>query len=312
VSEFTAVHERAISRSTEGSPPELLKIDGETFRARFNRTPFHIQHQLANHPLFDLRRLVALSRRLPEESVKYNGAGIPISTPLYDGPRTGLSTEETIRQIEECGSWMVLKNVEIDPEYRELLDRCLDQIQSHSESLCPGMHQREAFIFVSSPSAVTPYHMDPEHNFLLQIRGEKVLHIWNGRDRSVLSEIELEDYFFGNRKQLVFKEEYRPKATPFALAPGAGLHVPVATPHWVQNGDAVSISFSITFRSRVSERQQIVHRVNRRLRGRGLHPTPYAASPLRDAAKYYAFLAWSGAKKLVTDGMPRQPRRKGA
>ena len=32
---------------------------------------------------------------------------------------------------------------------------------------------REAFIFISSPNTVTPYHMDPEYNFLLQIRGTK-------------------------------------------------------------------------------------------------------------------------------------------
>ena len=140
------------------------------------------------------------------------------------------------------------------------------------------MHQREGFIFISSPSAVTPYHMDPEHNFLLQIRGEKQFNVWDGRDRSVLSEIELEEYFFGNQPQPVYKEEYRPKASRFELAPGDGLHVPVATPHWVQNGDDVSISFSITFRSRVSERQQIVHRVNRGLRRQGANPTPYAAS----------------------------------
>jgi hypothetical protein len=290
----------------------VLEIDGETFRARFNRIAFPIRHHLADHPLFSLERLVGLARRLPEESVKYNAANISVDTRLYEGPRTGLSTEETIRRIEECGSWMVLKNVEIDPDYRGLLDGCLDEIRVHSESICPGMHQREGFIFISSPSAVTPYHMDPEHNFLLQIRGDKQFNVWDGRDRSVLSEIELEEYFSSNQPQPVYKKEYRPKASCFELAPGDGLHVPVATPHWVQNGDDVSISFSITFRSRVSERQQIVHRVNRGLRRQGASPAPYAASPLRDSAKYYAFLALRGVKKRVADWLPSPPRRKRA
>jgi cytochrome P450 len=39
-----------------------------------------------------------------------------------------------------------------------------------SEPLAPGMCQREGFIFISSPGAVTPFHLDPEHNFLLQIK----------------------------------------------------------------------------------------------------------------------------------------------
>ena len=33
----------------------------------------------------------------------------------------------------------------------------------------------QGFIFVSSPNSVTPYHFDPEHNILLQIRGSKVM-----------------------------------------------------------------------------------------------------------------------------------------
>jgi hypothetical protein len=185
-----------------------------------------------------------------------------------------------------------------------LLDRCLDEVQLHSEAVCPGMQRREGFIFISSPLAVTPFHMDPEHNFLLQIRGTKQFNVWDCRDRSVVSEIALEEYFSGIEPQLTFKEEYRPKAIPFELAPGDGLHVPVATPHWLQNGNAVSISFSITFRSVVSERQEIVHRINRQLRRRGVTPVPYAASSVRDAAKHRAYIALRGARRFVVGRMP--------
>jgi hypothetical protein len=312
MSERAAVLDRREFAATGEPASALLELAGETMRARFNRSAFMIRHHLADHPLFSLERLVGLARRLPEEAVKFNGANIPLDTRLYEGPRTGLAPDETIRQIEECGSWMVLKNVEIDPEYRALLDRCLDEVQVHSEAICPQMHQREGFIFISSPLAVTPYHMDPEHNFLLQIRGTKQFNVWDGGDRSVLSEIELEEYFSGIEPQLTFKEEYRPKAIPFELAPGDGLHVPVATPHWLQNGNAVSISFSITFRSVVSERQQIVHRINRQLRRRGVTPVPYAASSLRDAAKYRAYVALRGAKRMLVERMPGRQERRGA
>ena len=66
-------------------------------------------------------------------------------------PRNGLSIEETIRRIEECRSWLVLKYVERDPEYRELLDRCVDEVQALCDPPLPGIDQREAFIFISSP-----------------------------------------------------------------------------------------------------------------------------------------------------------------
>ena len=39
-----------------------------------------------------------------------------------------------------------------------------------------------ARIFVSSPGAVTPFHMDHEHNFILQIRGNKKLYTWDPMD----------------------------------------------------------------------------------------------------------------------------------
>ena len=73
-----------------------------------------------------------------------------------------------MRRIAECGSWMVLKRVEQDPEYAALLDRCLDGVAAQAGVSLPRMLRREGFIFLSSPSAVTPFHLDPEHNFLLQ------------------------------------------------------------------------------------------------------------------------------------------------
>src|SRR5215467_8402889 len=279
--------------------PGLLEMDAEKFRAGFNRAPFLIRHRLADHPLFSLRRLIDLSTRLPEENIKYNAGDVSLATGLYEGPRTGLSVQETIRRIEECRSWMVLKNVEHDPEYRELLNRCLDEVEVYSDLIDPGMRQREGFVFISSPGSITPFHMDPEYNFLLQIRGEKQIGIWDSRDRSVLSEIALERYFSDTDRQIAFKEDYQQKASIFKLTPGTGLHFPVVAPHWVRNGDEVSVSFSVTFRTPASERRRIVYCVNANLRGRGINPTPPGASAFRDLAKHYGFRARSGIKRLL-------------
>jgi hypothetical protein len=292
------IAKRDILTLEDAPAPQLLEIDGEAFRANFNRAPFLINHRLANHPLFSLDRLIELANRLPEEKVKYNGAEISVATGLYEGPRTGLSVRETIRQIEECRSWMVINNVELDPEYGQLLDRCLDEVQLLSEPIDPGMCRREGFIFISSPHSITPFHMDPEYNFLLQIRGKKRISIWDSRDRSVLSEIALEKYFSDAERQIVFKEEYQQKASIFALTPGTGLHFPVVAPHWVRNGAEVSISFSVTFRTPASERQRIVYCANSSLRKRGINPTPQGVSAFRDLAKFYAFSAQGRIRKL--------------
>jgi hypothetical protein len=289
-----------VQRTANERRSALLELDRATFKSKFNREPFTIRHNLADHPLFALPRLIELARRLPAEHVSYNSGDVPVTTGLYKGPQTGLSIEETIRQIEQCRSWMVLKFVEDDPEYRRLLDGCLDEIKPLSESVAPGMQRRQGFIFISSASSVTPYHMDPEYNFLLQVRGNKRVTIWSPADRSVLSERELEDYYSERNFQISFKEEYRAKAKRFTLAPGQGLHFPVTAPHYVENGDEVSISFSITFQTPASERRRFLYGANARLRELGFKPSPVGSSALRDWTKHIAFRAVRFAKRLLT------------
>ena len=277
----------------------LADIDSRVFRSRFNKRPFKIEHHLVDHPLFSLPRLVELSQRLPESRVEYNSGNLPITQDPKSTPRNGLSIEETIRRVEECNSWLVLKNVELDPEYRDLLDGCLDAIDVHTAPLYPGMCQREGFIFISSPGSVTPFHIDPENNFLLQIRGEKQVQLFDPTDRTIVTEEELEAFFTGAHRNLTFRDEFHAKGELFDLLPGEGLHFPVAAPHWVKNGQAVSISFSITFQTDDSRRRQALHRLNSQLRRLGIRPTPFGASPSRDALKYQLVKAIRLAKRLT-------------
>jgi hypothetical protein len=276
-----------------------LQIDPRRFQARFDRQPFLVCHRLAEHPLFALPRLIELARALPEDRVEYNAGDVPVSLDPTRTPRTGLSIDETIRRIEACRSWMVFKNVEQDPEYRALLDACLDQVRQHSESGWPGMTRREGFVFVSSPDSVTPYHMDPEHNFLLQIRGRKRVSLFDGADRALLSERELERFYARGHRNLVFDDANQRKAQVFELTPGDGLYFPVTWPHWVKNGPEVSVSFSITFRTASSDRREILYHVDERLGRLGIRLPPVGRSALADGARYHVFRAVARARRLL-------------
>ena len=280
-------------------PSAWLQIDPVRFQERFDHQPFLVRHGLSDHPLFSLPRLIALARALPEDRVEYNAGDVPVSLDPTQTPRTGLSVDETIRRIEECRSWMVFKTVEWDPDYRALLDACLDQVREQSESRWPGMGRREGFIFVSSPDSVTPYHMDPEHNFLLQIRGRKRVSLFDGGDRRLLSERELEKFYGRGHRNLVFDDRNQTRAQEFELAPGDGLYFPVTWPHWVKNGSEVSVSFSITFRTASSDRREILYRVNERLRRLGVTLPPVGRSGLVDGAKYQAFRTLARAHRLL-------------
>jgi hypothetical protein len=271
----------------------LLSFDRERFRRSFDQQPFAIEHDLAGHPLFELERLVALARALPADRVEYNAGTLPVTQDPSQTPRTGLSVTETIRRIEQCHSWMVLKNVESDAEYRQLGERCLEPMRE----LCPDMRAPELFVFISSPDAVTPYHIDPECNFLLQIRGTKTMRTFPAKDRSVLSEVELERFYAGGPRNLLrLAPETESKAQVFELKPGLGVHVPVNAPHWVRNGPQVSISFSVTFRTDASDRREIAYRINHRLRQLRLRPRPVGHTPAVDGVKYALFDA---ARRLV-------------
>jgi hypothetical protein len=292
--EFSQYGENQTTIGAGGHAP-LLDLQADEFAAHFNRRPFLIGHHLCAHPLFALPSLMELAKRLPGQNIEYNAGNIPMSVDPDKTPRTGLSIDETIRRIAECKSWMVIKYVENDPAYRALLHQCLAEVRPYSELIVPGMELGQGFIFITSPNSVTPYHMDPEHNFLLQIRGSKTVKQF---DRSVVSEEEFERFYDGAHRNLTYKEEYLAKAWTFDLQPGFGLHFPYTFPHWVQNGPEVSISFSITFRTPDLERLALVYHVNSFLRRSGMRPTPFGRSAWKDTVKYQFARAWRRTKRM--------------
>lgn len=279
--------------------PDLLQLNPVDFESCFARKPFLITHQLCDHPLFQLQRILKLSQTLPASNIEYNAGQLPVSIDSKLTPQNGLSIEETIRRIEECQSWMVLKYVEQDPEYRQLLNACLEQLRPYTEPVAPGMRQAQAFVFITSPGSVTPYHVDPEHNFLLQIRGSKEIRMLDGRDRSIVSEQDLEQFYSDRGRNIALKPEHEHAGWTFDLQSGSGLHFPVTYPHWVKNGNAVSISFSITFRTPDLDRRRALYQFNAALRDRGYQPKPVGQSRLRDAVLYNGFRTVRKLKSLV-------------
>ena len=261
-----------------------LQIDGELFRERFPGRQFRIAHQLTDHPLFTMKRLLRLAKSLPPHRVEYYSGKASVSQNPSTTPVTGLSLEETLRNIHMAESWVALKYVELDPDYRALLLECVGELRQHSERILLGTHQPEAYIFISSAGSVTPFHFDDEHNFLLQIRGWKQVHTWT-EDRAGINQRDLERYYLGGHRNIPLRDEIAPRAETFLLEPGQGLHIPVHSPHWVKNGDEVSVSFSVTFRSAPLARQASIHWLNGKLRRFGLSPRPPGNAPVGDVVK---------------------------
>lgn len=239
--------------------------------------PVLLDHGLCDHALLRLDALAALAARIRPVDVEYNRGDLPVGVRPEETPGNGLGIDETIRSIEQNGSWMVLKFVEQDPIYRAFLAETLAELEPLVRPITGAMLKQEAFVFISSPDAVTPFHFDPEHNILLQVRGRKVINVFPAGDERLVSGEAHEAFHNGGHRNLPWREAFAEQGAPFALEPGKAVYVPVKAPHWVRNGPEVSISFSITWRSEWSFREEYARRMNALLRKAGLRP----ASPKR-------------------------------
>jgi hypothetical protein len=271
-------------------PGEVFASDARAaFAAAYPCTPTHLTHQLAGHPLLELDALAALARRMRPESREHNAAvGLELGISNAATPHNGLSVDETIARIGECGSWVLLKTIDQDPLYAALMREVLAEIAPVIGRTTGAMMRLEGFIFISSPDAVTPLHFDPEYNILFQARGSKTMTVFPAADPEIIGDPFFEQYFAGGPRNLPWRDEWAARGTPITIAPGEAIYVPILAPHWVRTHGEVSVSLSLTWRSEWSFHHADACRFNRRLRARGLRPASPRLYPADNRLKSYA------------------------
>ncbi|QIQ86689.1 transcriptional regulator [Erythrobacter sp.] len=269
-----------------------------TFAAHYPEKPVKLAHGLAGHHLLEIPALAELAERLPESSVEYNRGDLPVGIDGKPGA-TGLSITETILSIARANSWAVLKNVEQVPSYAALLHDLLGELAEAIEPKTGPLMDPQAFVFISSPDAVTPYHFDPEHNILLQLAGTKVMTQFPAGDPRFAPDERHEQYHLGGPRELRWDESFMDAAREFPLAPGEAVHVPVMAPHFVRNGPESSISLSITWRSEWSHAESDARCFNGMVRRFGLAPRAPGRWPETSRGKA---LAWRAYRRLFVKG----------
>jgi hypothetical protein len=260
-----------------------------------------ISHALGGHPLLQIDSLVELGRPLEARKLvrthsdQATAGGSFADAPSLHPNRRGAA--DTLEGIAQAHAWMSLLNVQSDPVYRKLVDEVLDAVRPVVDPVDPGMCYRGGWIFVSSPGAVTPFHVDHEHNFVLQIAGRKRLHTWDPFDRDIVSE-QAQELFHDHhsREGVVWDERFRERARVFELEPGMGGYMPSTSPHMVENGAEPSITISFTYYTDATRRRELLYRGNARLRRMGVAPRPVGASPVRDAVKTALLETYAGAR----------------
>lgn len=274
----------------------LLGLDGGRGTPIDSTRIQSFQHEFHRHPAMELGSLRRLAHALrPTRQCRFLKPGTTQTSEFHHEGQSydGRGIDEVFDRLAETGSWIALYNVETVPEYADFLAEVMRAAQPLLGGQQPGIFNVGGFLFASAPPSVTPFHIDRENNFWLQIAGRKRMLVWDHRDRDVVAGRAVEDFIVTRSlDQVRLRDDLRARARVFDVGPGDGVYFPATSPHatetstdWVRPGDAVSISIGVVFYSDVTRRQARVHQLNRVLRKAGLEPTPPGQSAWRDAAK---------------------------
>jgi hypothetical protein len=259
----------------------------EELNGYLNREAFRVTHALAGNPLFEVDVLIEVAKQAAKRSGDlYLDAGdVSVTDKWGDIPIPDRPVEEIMRRIETAGAWIIIKHVEQGPGYAEVI-REFDQFVRRlaGPEAARLLSSPEMLVLVTSPNRVTPFHFDAEVNFLVQIQGEKDAWVCDPNDRSAVTHQEIENYYSVNHNAGTFKPGLEKKARHFHLKPGDGVHIPTHAGHWVNNGNAISVSLSLNFELPPTMYRDI-YRVNHRLRRLGMVPRAPGEARLADKLK---------------------------
>jgi DNA-binding Lrp family transcriptional regulator len=265
-------------------------VDGDPAAAQrlLHTMPFMIKHGLADNPLFEPKNLVSVAQAAMSRAgdVYFDAGDASLTDKWGNIPIPDMPIEQVLNRIEHAKAWVILKHIEKDPRYAEVLGEFAKFVlELAGPEKAKDILNPEMIVIVSSPHRVTPFHFDAEINFLVQVRGSKEVWICDPSDRSILSEADVEDYYSGNIAAGRYKPEFEQKAKRVVLKPGDGVHIPSHAAHWIKNGDGISVSVSLNFE--FPPWRANVYKANHVLRKLGMSPKPPGLSPTQDALKQH-------------------------
>jgi len=176
-----------------------------------------------------------------------------------------------------------------------------------------AIYMEQGFIFISAPPSVTPFHIDRENNFWLQVRGRKVMNVWEPTDRQAVAAADVDDFIvYGSLENVRMKEGDLERAHAFDVGPGDGVYFPSTSPHstrteagWTRPGDGVSVSIGVVFYTAHTRYRAYVHAWNLFLRRFGLDPREPGASAAADSVKHACGRALVGLKRSLRGFQPK-------
>jgi Cupin-like domain len=273
----------------------LRSLAGSVDIDKLDRAAFQFEHRLLGHPALSLQNLARVIPALPKDRVMYSkglletGSDFEATFRHRPADRT---LEETIEAIRVSDSYVMVRSPECDPSFADLHRQLIADVEQIMKARGVGSvaYGAQLYLFIASPNAVTPFHIDRNSTFLLQFQGSKVVSVFPQWDSRVVSDEDREAYVAHASTQLAWDASKDAVATQFHFKPGDALHIPFVAGHHVRNGsEDVSISMSIIFNTREGSAWgralNFNHRVRPTMKRLGLAPTPVGTSQWRDRGK---------------------------
>lgn len=260
-----------------------------------DKAPLKFGHKLVGHPAMSLSNISRVILSHPKNKVHHskgllkNGDDFENAQELHGN---GLSLEQTIETIRTSDSYIYVASAELDASFKDLHRELVGDIEKMTLAQGLGSQAIDTalYLFIASPNAFTPFHIDRYSTILMQARGNKEVCIFPSWDERIVSSPDREQYLAYNKTKLPWSAEMDQHAKRFDFSPGEAVHIPFAAGHYVRNGsDDVSISLSIVFNTDQSmAKRRIIgfnHMARPHLARLGLSPAPVGASPWRDSVK---------------------------
>lgn len=267
-------------------------IDSEINPKDFDTNPFKFKHKMLGHEALSLDNLSKVLVNLPQDQVMYSKGLSDLNTNFdraHIEQSNNMSIEETIENIKTSSSYIMVKSPETDPSFKDLHQSLVSDVNQVMMSKGVGKNAIEPklFLFIASPNAKTPFHIDRYSTFLFQFRGSKTVAVYDQFDEKIVPAEIRENFASYGPQRPQWSEETDSQAQKFHFTPGEALHIPFIAGHYIQNGaEDVSISMSIIFRTNESQTWLDAMAVNNSLRAKlGMNVTPVGQNFGKDKMK---------------------------
>jgi hypothetical protein len=270
----------------------LPRDEIDRFASLYPSEPGVLAHGLATHPLLTLEALADAAERMKPANVLCHAAKNRNGEGFAPSQRPAQPIGETVRSIATAARYVMLSLVEQLPEYAALMRQTIGRLEPAIRSGTGEPLQQRAFLFISSPGTLAPFHFDAEYNVLFQVAGRKDFMLYPPVAPWITAESS-EHYHRTGDNLLPWSERFAGEGRRIVLEPGDALFVPYRWPHWVEVGGEPSVSLSFTWNSRAGFEQNDAYRLNGWLRRFGLSPATPAPLPGRSPVRSVAWRALS-------------------